>query len=213
MIKEEVVSLIMGHLVGIDKTSRWHPRFVEAEIERVIEEMLNDLWKIDRLAIDKYTTTYGVTSPIAIAQEAVSGIYYSTLPVNVYHLPDKASGVRHVYPLAQTGNVFQPMDAREADLVFNTDVAIVTSKIGYRVRQDKRIDYYNTNAVVRGTGVRMDLLPVFSELSDSDVVLIPDLGDKDGGGFLKRVLGALGVIQEKDLIDDNSGAKELNTKG
>ncbi len=213
MIKEEILSMVFNHLPSVDKTGKFHLRFLEAEIERVIEEMFNDLWKIDPLAIDKYTTTYGTTTPIAIALEAVSGIYYSTLPVNVYHLPDKASGVRHVYPLAQTGNIFQPMDAREADMIFNTDVAVVTSKIGYRVKQNKRVDYYNTNAVVRAAGVRMDLLPVFSEISDSDVVLIPDLGDKEGGGFLKRVLGALGVIQEKDLIDDNSGAKELNTKG
>ena len=210
MIKEEIISFISGHLPQIDTTNRFHYRFIEAECEKVLGEMLTDLWRVNPLAVGRYTKTYGVTSPIAISLEAVSGMYYSTLPVQVYHLPDKASGVRAVYPLSQTGNTFMPMDAREADLIFNTDVAVVTGKIGYRVRQDKRVDYYNTNAVIRGQGVRMDLLPVFSEYADTDVVLIPDLSEKEGGSFLKRVLENLGVIEAVDLKDDN--ADQSNTK-
>lgn len=212
MTKEEIISWVQGHLTKLDKTGRWHYRFIEAECEKVLGEMLTDLWRVNPLAVGRYTKTYGATTPIAIVQEGVSSIYYSTLPVQVYHLPDKASGVRGVYSLSQTGNTFMPMDAREADMIFNTDVAVVTSKIGYRVRQDKRVDYYNTNAVVRGQGVRMDLLPVFSEYADTDVVLIPDLSDKEGGSFLKRVLENLGVIQAVDLKDDNRDADQSNTK-
>jgi hypothetical protein len=215
MIKKEIISYVKGFLPREDKTQRYHSRFVEAVCEKVIVEMYNDLFKINPLLLDKYTKQYGVTTPIAISLESSSGLYYSTLPVQVVSLPDRASGVRHIYPVTQSGNQFVPMDAREADIISNTDVAIVTSKIGYRVRQDTRVDYYNTNAVIRSAGVRMDLLIPFSIYADTDVVLIPELTNSDAPSsrygskqpaatFIERVLGLLGVVPPAELADTNA---------
>jgi hypothetical protein len=217
MIKEEIVSFVRGFLPREDETGRWHYRFLEAVVEKVIVEMYADLYKINPLLVDKYTQAYGVTTPIAITLEASSGIYYSTLPVQIVSLPDKQSGVRHIYATSQMsgrgGNMFVPMDAREADLIFSTDVASVSAKIGYRTRQDTRVDYWNTNAVVRTFGVRMDLLIPFSVYADSDVVLIPELSEKEGGTFIQRVLKELQIVPPAELSDDNAPAKEQsNTK-
>jgi len=213
MIKKEVISFVRNLLPKEDKVGKWHERFLVATIEKVLSEMYADLHAINPRLLDNYVKTYGATTPIAISLEASSGIYYSTIPVTICNLPSKNSGLRHIYPAVQTGNQFQPMDAREADLIFNTDVAVVTSKIGFRVRQDSRVDYWNTNAVVRAAGVRMDLLPTFSAYRDTDVVNIPELTEKQGGTFAQRVLTLLGVVQPSDLLDNNAeNRQQTNSK-
>ena len=208
MIKKEIISFVKGFLPLEDATQRYHSRWLKAVIERILVEMYADLYHINPLLVDKYTMQYGVTTPIAISLETSSGIYYSTLPVQIVTLPDKQSGVRRIYSAVQGSNMFVPMDAREADLIFNTDVAIVSGKIGYRTRQDTRVDYWNTNAVVRNTGVRMDLLVPFSVYLDTDVVQIPELSEKEGGSFIQRVLKELQVVPPAELSDDNAPAKE-----
>jgi hypothetical protein len=214
MIKTEIISYVKGFLPREDATQRYHSAWVERVIERVLIEMYSDLYKYNPHLLDNYTKTFGAVTPIAISLEATSGIYYSTLPVNIVNIACKGSGVRHIYPVQQTGNQFQPMDAREADMVFNTDVAIVTNKIGYRVRQDSRVDYYNMSSVIVTSGVRMDLLVPFSVYTDTEVVLIPDLNEKQGGTFINRVLPILGVVPPANLDDSNNqeNNSQQNTK-
>lgn len=213
MNKEEVLSWVKGFLPREDKTSRFHLRFVEAVCEGVLKEMYQDLYKTNPHLIDNFTKTYGADTPILVSIEPSSGIYFSTLPSPIINLPCKGSGVRHIYPKVQTGNVFVPMDAREADLIYNTDVAVVTSKIGYRTRQDTRVDYYHMSGSIIASGVRMDLLIPFSAYLDADIVNIPELGEKEGGSFIDRVLKVLQVVPPADLIDDNAPTKgKQNTK-
>jgi hypothetical protein len=211
MIKREIVSYVKSFTPREDATQRFHVRILEAVIERVLLEMYTDLYQKNPNLLDLYTKTYGVPTAIAISLEATSGIYYSTIPVKIVNLQCISSGVRHIYTVVQSGNVFVPMDAREADLIYNTDVATVTSKIGYRVRQDTKVEYYNTSASIRSAGVRMDLLIPFSVYGDNDVVNIPELSEKEGGTFIQRVLKELQVIPPADLDDSNNN--EAQQKG
>lgn len=214
MIKKEILSTIINLLPKEDKTGKYHPRFIEAVIENVLIGMYKQVYERNPRLVDNYTVQYGETTAIDITLDAVTGIYYSTIPARIVSLPCKNSGVRRIYSFDQTDasndatyyNAFVPMDSTEADMIFNTDIAIVTSKIGYRVRQDTQVDYYNTNAFVRAAGVRMDLLIPFSVYTDTDVVHIPEFSEKEGGSFTQRVLQVLGVIQPKDLKDNNSPA-------
>lgn len=207
MIKKEITSLVKNHLQKLNK-GNYHERVIIAEIEKVINEMYHQLYKTNPRLLDNYTKTYGADTAIVINQEANSTIYYSTLPANIVNLPTKSSGVLHIYPKAQTGNVFVPMDAREADIVFGTDLAVVTNRIGYRVRQDTRVDYWNMTPAILATGVRLDLLIPFSVYADTDVVNIPEFGEKEGGSFLQRVLMALSAIPPLDLADNNAPAQQ-----
>ena len=208
MIKEEIVSVVRNLTPKEDKTKRFHERFLEAIIENVLREMYTDLYKINPLLLNLYTKSYGESTAITIAQDPTTNIYYSTLPAKIINLPSKQSGVRSIYPVVHTGNVFNPMSADEADRLFNTDVAVVSSKIGYRTRQDTRVDYWNMNDTVLVAGVRMDLLIPFSVYSDSDVVMIPELGEKEGGDFITRVMTALQIVPLADLQDDNAPKEE-----
>lgn len=201
--------MVMSALQRNDKTQRYHPRVLEVTIENVLKEMYCDLYKANPRLLDNHTKTYGATTPVAVSFEQSSGIYYSTLPAPVVNIPSKASGVLHIYPLLQTGNVFVPMDAREADILFGTDVATVTNKIGYRTKQNNRVDYFNMNATIEAAGVRMDLLIPFSSYTDSEYVNIPELSEKEGS-FMARVLTVLAGIPPVDLKDDNAEAKEQN---
>ena len=208
MIKKEIVSLVRQHLNKIDKTKMYHERVLIAECEKVLNEMYHQLYQTKPRLLDNYTKTYGADTAIAISQESNSNIYYSTLPANIVNLPCKSSGVLHIYPVAQTGNIFVPMDSTEADILFNSDVAVVTDRIGFRARQDSRVDYWNMTSAILATGVRMDLLIPFSVYADTDVVNIPEFGEKEGGTFLQRVLTALAVIPPTDLLDNNAVSEQ-----
>ena len=210
MEKQEIVSMIKNFVGRIDTTQKFHPRFLESVIERTLIEMYSDLYKVSPRLVDLYTKQYG---SLTISKNNSTGAYYTTLPANIVNLPCKASGVRHIYLMGNSGNVFMPMDAREADLIFNTDVAVVSTKIGYQVRENALVEYWNAAGLFAQTPtLLMDLLIPFSEYEDSDVVLIPELTDAQGGTFIKRVLGILQVVPDADLNDDNANPAKDNNK-
>lgn len=211
MTKQEIISWIRGFTVREDQTARMHERWLIAVIEDVLKEMYGELYKATPKLLDLYTKSYGTTTAVTVIFDSANEIYYSTLPATIINLPSKSSGVLHIYPKVNTGNIFHPMDSREADLVFNTDIGTVTTKIGYKVKTDSanmRVEYYNMNTTVRDTGVRMDLLIPFSVYSDTDIVLIPDPVTKEGTTFKDRVLTALQVVPPAELIDANAAPKE-----
>lgn len=206
MIKQEIRSLIKNLLPKYDSTAKYHDKVIDASIEKVLSEMYNELWTMGAHLLSAYTKTYGLSTAITVSTEAGSTLKYSTLPAKIVPLPDKSSGVRAIYTVAQTGNVFHPMSGYEADLIFNSDSAVVTNKIGYRVRQDDRVDYYNMNAVVEAAGVRMDLLVPFSVYAETDTVLIPEFKNKQGESFADRVVKILANIPPVSFIDQNKEA-------
>jgi len=210
MIKEEIRSLIRGELPKLDKTNKFHARFIDAAIEKVLGEMYTDEFKKSPHALQRYTKGFGYTTAIPIAYEASTGIYYVSYPtgISIVPFPDKASGVRRISTMIQGGLTFFPMDAREVDLVRSGgNVSTVNTKIGYIVLPT-RIEFYNMTTAVLNDGCRMDLIIPFSNYADTDVVLIPEEVDKGGQTFTDRVLKILGVIQPIDLKDDNADAKQ-----
>jgi hypothetical protein len=202
MIKEEIRSLIFNLIPKLDKSAKYHPRFLDAAIEKTLNEMLWELFAIDPLALQRYVVQYGYVTAVAVALEGTSGLYYSTLPAKIVPLPRKGSGVIRIHTPIQAGIKFYPMDAREHDLIrngsyFNT----VTDKIGFSVNQT-RIEYYNMTAAIVTSGVRMDIIQPFSQYADGDTVLLPELRDKDGETFESRVLRKLAVIPPVNLSED-----------
>jgi hypothetical protein len=147
-----------------------------------------------------------------VSLEATTGIYYTDLPAMIVPFPDKASGVRRVSTKIQGGFTFYPIDARETDLVFTSNVTTVTSKIGYCVTPT-RVEYYKMTTDVSDIGVRMDLIVPFSVYADWETVLIPEETDQQGQTFIDKVLRILGVIQKVDLLDNNSDTEPKQNSG
>lgn len=204
MIKEEIRSLIRNLLPKIDQDNKYHPRLIDAAIEKVLAEMYNEIWVVDPLSLQRFCKRYGGTTPIAVSYDANAQVYYSTHPAKFIPFMDRASGVRRVTTKVQGGLTFFPMDQREVELVHSgVNVKAVNNKIGYIVTPE-RVEYYDMTVAVSTVGVRMDLIVPFSVYAETDTVLIPEVRDGEGKGFVGRVLEVLGVIQPPDTVDDNT---------
>jgi len=203
MVKAEIRSLIANLLPRFDKTTKYHPLFIDASIERVLIEMYQELFTENPLALQRFTKGYGYTTPLAVLLEAGTGIYYTTLPASIIPFRDKASGVRRVSTIVRSGLTFFPVDARETDLLLSGSYAdYITSKIGYLVT-DTRVEYYNMSGVVLGQGVRMDCIVPFSVYAETDTVFVPEKLNHEAPTFIERVLAVLGVVQPVDQLDNN----------
>lgn len=205
MTKQEIRSLIRNILPKIDKTAKYHDLVIDSACETVLSTMIQDYFNRESSNVDKFTKRFGDAAPIAVTTDAITTIDYSTLPVGIIPLSDKASGVRRIYTVQAGGIMFYPMDAREMDLAYNnSNFYLVGERIGYLVLPT-RVEYFGMTAAIRAAGVRMDIVVRYRDYLDTDTVLLP--GDKtiddEKSPFIMAVLRLLGVIQPVDLNDDN----------
>jgi len=208
MRKDEIRSLIKNSLPKFDADAKFHNRYLDAVIEKVLAEMYWEMWAVNPLTLQGYCKRYGGTTTIAVSQDLNANVYYSTYPARYIPFPDKASGVRRITTRQQSGMTFFPMDEREVELVnsgsyFNT----VSDKIGYIVTPE-RIEYWNMSAAVAVVGVRMDVVIPFSVYSDSDNVVVPEISSEGGETFVERVIKVLVTLPPPDVKDDNTTEKE-----
>jgi hypothetical protein len=212
MQKQEIRSLVRNTLPKQDKSALYHDIFLNAVIEKVLNQMYEDVWRLNPLNLQRYTKGYGYTTPIAVNTEASTGLYYSTLPESIVPFQDKNSGVRRVSELRANGLSFFPMDFREIDLASNgCYFDTVNSKIGYAINQT-RIEYYKMTTAIANVGVRMDLIIPFSKYGETDEVKIPEIADmRTGETFMDRIFKVLQVIKPADTKDDNSSPEKQQT--
>jgi hypothetical protein len=203
MRKDELRSLIINNIPRFEEKERFHPRYIDSVIEKVLAEYYNIIFLRDPLELQRYTKEFGYTTALAVSLEAATGLYYTSYPsVSIIPVPDKASGVRRVSAPIQGGITFYPMDSREQDLIMaGSYVNSITQKIGYSVRRT-RIEYYNMSAAVIASGVRVDLLIPFSNYTDSDTVLVPEIVTQEGKGFIDRCVELLSKIPPVELQEN-----------
>lgn len=214
MIKTEIRSLIFNILPRIDKTNKYHNAVIDRAIERVLVEMYQELFAVNPLALLRYTKGYGYATPLTVSLEASTGIYYTTLPASIVSFPDYASGVRRVSAPISGGLTFIPIDSRQFDLLKGGVLPTSsTSRIGYSVGHT-RVEYWNITGTILTSGVKMDIIQPFTAYADTDTVLIPETQGGAEKTFIDRVLAILGIIQPRDLKDDNADAvrQESNKK-
>jgi len=207
MRKDEIRSLVVNQLERFQEKEKYHPRVIDAVVEKVLSEYYNIIFLRNPLELARYTKEFGYTTPLTVSLEAATGVYYTNYPTGISIVPiaDKASGVRRLSTPVQSGASFYPMDSREHDLIMSGSfVDTITTKIGYIPRRT-RIEYYNMNATVIASGVRADILIPFSNYLDSDTVLVPEIVTSEGKGFIDRVVELLSKIPPVDL---NENSKE-----
>jgi hypothetical protein len=205
MQKQEIRSILRNILPKIDKDNRFHDNVINAVCEKVLAQMLNEVWQVAPYSLEKYVKQYGYTTPIVVSLEPTTGIYYSNLPEPIIPFGDNASGVRRISQIRGGGVTFFPMSFSQIDLVsngsyFNT----TTAKIGYAVNQT-RIEYFKMTTAIANVGVKMDLIIPFSKYAETDEVKIPEVADlRTGETFFDRAIKILGLTPKVDLLDDNT---------
>jgi len=204
MQKQEIISTIFNRLKKYDSSVNVHHRFIAAECESVLNQMYNEVFRMNPLYLQRFCKGYGYSTALAVNTEASSNIFYTTLPETMVCFPDRASGVRRVAPAQQTGMGFFPMDQREWDLALNgLYVNSVKDRIGYIVTPT-RVEYYGMTGTMITSGVRMDLIITFSRYADADTVLYPEHTLEDGKGFIDRVVERMRETPPVSLTDDNN---------
>lgn len=204
MIKEEIRSLIINLIPKYEEILRFHPRFVDAAIEKGLAEFYNLVFLRDPLELQRYTYGMGYSVPLPIVLDGTTGLNYSNYSTgySIVPFPDKASGVRRVSTPIQGGVSFYPIDNREMDLILSgsyTDT--VTAKFGY-VPTRTRIEFYNLSAGVIASGVRADVIIPFSNYADDEVVLTPELTSDEGKGLVDRVVELLARVPSVELLEN-----------
>ena len=203
MTKAEIVSFVSNNLKKIDKTNKYHPIVLEKAITFAFNQGYSDIFDKDPRTLDNYTTTYGGGgSAIAIAANANTGIYESTIPSVYVPFRDKNSGVRNIATPTVSSFKFYPMLKREFEILPNTLVGELNANDprGYYVVRGGTIEYYGV-AAVAAAGVRMDVVIPFDKYGDDDVVLIPFGKDMQ---LVYAVIEALRTIPPVDLKDNNA---------
>jgi len=210
MKKAEIRSLVRNSLPRVDKVNRYHDVYVDGVIEKVIASLYEDVWKTNPLNLQRYTMGFGYSVPIPVKTENSTGIKYSDIPDGMLFFQDKSSGLRRISTPLQGSFMFFPMDAREVDLVSNGSYFdTVNTKVGYIVNQN-RVEYYNMNAAIQATGVRMDAVMAFSKYLETDEVKIPEIADvRTGETFMDRVFKVLQLVKPVDLLDNNASPETV----
>lgn len=205
MIKSEIRSMVFNMLKKLDTKAQFHPRFLDSVCEKVISEMLWELYALDPHYLQRFT----VTCISDVSYEAAASLYYTTLPVKIIPFPDKASGVRRVNTLAQPSMRFYPADYREMDALRSSSYfKEVTDKILYVVTQE-RVVYYGMTAAIAAEGVIMEVIQPFSQFADTATVYIPEFRDGEGMSFDDRVKKKLMTIPPVDLSEDTDETNKV----
>jgi hypothetical protein len=205
MIKSEIRSMVFNMLKKLDTKAQFHPRFLDSVCEKVISEMLWELYALDPHYLQRFT----VTCISDVSYEAAASLYYTTLPVKIIPFPDKASGVRRVNTLAQPSMRFYPADYREMDALRSSSYfKEVTDKILYIVTQE-RVVYYGMTAAIAAEGVIMEVIQPFSQFADTATVYIPEFRDGEGMSFDDRVKKKLMTMPPVDLSEDTDETNKV----
>lgn len=157
MSKAELVELLRGYLSGESATAdilhKIDPRRLQIYIGRAFNTLMYEIFRKDKGSLSLYVKTYTATT--VVLQDAITGVYSSTLPVAIMQLPDVASGVRRVSADNGRGIEFVPIDAETVEYLKDLEVSDVNinNVVGYYLRNNKKIEFYNLpSSMVTETG-------------------------------------------------------------
>ena len=206
MKKKEFVDKIRLNVQQIDKTAKFHPKFVEMVISSCYNEILVQTYTKDLYDLGLFTKKYGDDgTPIAIVQNTNTLEWYSIIPEEIVPLPDLNSGVREILSLQSNSLVFAPMKSSEIKLIEGLECQEIDDVIGYTV-YNGRIVYTGMTSDIASAGVVLSLIIPLHAYDDDDIVYFPKGQERT---LTDLVLAELGVIQPKDLVNNNSDVKQV----
>lgn len=184
MNKNQFIELIKGRLGW-----KFGDRTIALHIDNAWNQVVGQLFLNDSHQLDFYCKTYTVTVEYSEPRP------YALLPVNTIQYKDAGGGVRQINTICDEGVYFVPMRGIDFQLFSGLDAGIVnTDVVGYLPKTD-RVEFFDMPDTI--TQVRMEVVPAFSALSDSDDIPIPS-------GIAENIYGlVLQAIQGNAPTDEN----------
>ncbi len=146
---------------------------------------------------------------VAIAQDATTETYYSTLPAPIVVLPRRAgSGIMRISGLTSTSIEFVPMTNGDLQTIDGLEVDDVDDVIGY-VFKNGRIEYQGMTVAVAAGTVKMELVIPFEEYDDDDYVQIPTGSNEL---IIKGVVELLIGTPDSDRLNNGNTANRNNVR-
>ena len=173
--KQNLIDLVYQDLLRVKPDVRYPRPLIEHNIAKAWNQILFDAFNKDLSSLSFYAKEY---TGVVVALDATTGVRYSTLPVAISQLPDKAAGVRRISTTTSRVLQFIPMSEEIAELKASSEVGTVdTHKIGYVVRYNKV--EYDSNMPGTISTVKMSLVVPFDVYGLTETVPIPSGKDED----------------------------------
>jgi len=198
MTRQEYIDYIRLSLAPIDKTGRYHAEMVRVACDIVYSTkmtMISDDLVGDMDLFSKEFLAQDVTL------DAGRGLYYADLPAAIIPIPGVTSGIRSINTNQGMGLDFVPTTEREMYYIDGTVTQLVDTTIGYWLQGQKVWFDTSMTAAIASAGIRMILIPRFSEFDKDDVINIPGATDRE---FVAEVLQLIAPSAPVDLKANNA---------
>ena len=207
MTKSEIVELVKGWLSSesttMDMMHRVDKRRLELYIDAAFRDVIFEVYKTNTQGLSLYARTY---DGIAVSQDATTDTYTATLPKPVLQLPGVAQGIRRISIEDETTLDFVPLEADEFEnfSMLDTGNAIICDSIGYCLKNNLLVEFFNFPDSRSGDLLRMDIIIPFSEYGDSEDVPLPSGQNMN---LITAVVNLLTGRPTVDLLNNNAEAE------
>jgi len=198
IIKKALIELVRHRVTGeyeAKQMGKVGDQMLAYYIGRAFNSLLIEVFRQNLSNFDPYTKTY---LSVAIAQEALTEIYYSALPAPVIQLPRMGDGIMRVSGMKSKSVEFVPMSNGQLQNIEGLEVDLIDDVVGY-IFKNGRIEYQGMTATIASGTVKMELVIPFEEYGEDDYLQIPTGSDE---ALIRRVIELLMGIPDADKIND-----------
>ena len=188
----------------IDPTRQFHQNMVNNALSLSYENFVYDTYKYRIHELDSMGREYAVS----VAQDGTSARYYSNLPCSIIEIDKVGSGILEVSTVSGYSYTFVPMYLQEIKRISGLEVEAMTDEIGYALIGTK-IYYSSMTSAIQSEGVRMTVIPQFTEYTLDEEIPIPK---SQSERFMETVLNVLNVVRPELLLNNNTNTNAPRTE-
>ena len=207
MTKSEIIALVRNHISGGsvvgDIYHKTDPRVIELYVAAAYQDIVYEVFRTDQSGLSLYAKSF---MGVAVAADAVTGLYMSELPEAIVQLPGVASAVRSIRFDTGTELIFVPLesDLMESMKMLDSGDYKINPTIGYCLRGTNSIEFMNFPVAEAANTLRIDLVIPFTAFSASEQVHLPS---GKVSAFIEAVIGLLMGRPRVDLLSNNAEAE------
>jgi len=197
MTRQEYIDFISNVLSPIDKTNRFHKENIRVACDFVYAEKMAQV--LDSAELDLFTKEYLAQD---VTLDASRDLYYMDLPAAIIPIPRISSGIQYINTNQGMALDFCPTTEREMYYIDGSVTQLVDTTIGYWIQGTKVWFDNSMTPAIATAGVRVILIPRFSEFDKDDIVQIPNCTSMQ---FVQEVIQLIAPSAPVDLKANNAG--------